>query len=88
MQTIMFLTGTVVGLFLGAILWEVLVAGPEHVKARQREYRLSDRVRAWQRMYLYAEGAKAATERAIYDATHAGEADTFSRKVTDLTVVK
>ena len=87
MTTVMFFTGTVVGLFLGAILWEWLVTIPEARAATRREHRLNGRVQAWQRMYLYAEGARVATSRAMFRSTHP-DADTFSRKVPDLTVIR
>lgn len=87
MQTAMFLSGAVVGLFLGALLWEYLVAGPDYLNARRREYRLNDRVRAWQRMYLYAEGSRVATSETLFEATHP-EADTFSKKAPELRSVQ
>jgi hypothetical protein len=85
MQTIMFFSGTVVGLFLGAILWEVLVAGPEYIRLTEREFRLNDRVRAWQRMYLYAVGSRVASSKALQDAI-AGNTG-HSVKVPDLKAV-
>lgn len=78
MHAIMFLSGLIAGLCFGAILWEVLYAGPAYRKAREHEWRLAESVKAWQRMYLYAEGSKAATSKAM---------DTFSKKVPDLKVV-
>ena len=87
MNAIMFSCGIVVGLFFGAMIWEAFVAGPAYYRAHERERRLSGRVQAWQRMYVYAEGARVATSRAMFRATNP-EADTFSRKVPDLKAVK
>jgi hypothetical protein len=87
MNTIMFLSGTVVGLFLGAILWEVLVAGPQYLRLTEREWRLNERLRAWQRMALveYAQTQRDATAKAM-DAIV--DNDRHSVKVPDLSVVK
>lgn len=82
-----YLAGLMCGLFLGAMLWEVLYAGPLYRKTREREHRLDDRVRAWQRMYLHAEGARIATSKAIYTATHPDD-DRYSKKVPDLKAVQ
>lgn len=87
MNAVMFSIGVLVGVFYGALVWEALVAGPAYARARRREWSLSDRVRVWHRMYLYAEGAKAATAKAMTEATNP-DADTFSRKVPDLKAVK
>lgn len=93
----LFVSGLVCGLFLGAILWETLVAGPAYYKAHERAWRLNERVRAWQRMYLYAEGARVATSRAIveihadtsaFDRSLKTAEDNWSRKVPDLKAVK
>lgn len=84
----LFVSGIVIGACLGAILWEVLYAGPAYRKAREHEWRLAESVRVWQRMYLYAEVARVATSKAMFKATHPDEADTFSRKVPDLKAVK
>jgi len=88
MQTVMFFSGTVVGLFLGAILWEVLVAGPQYLRSTEREWRLNSRVRAWQRMALveYAQASRVATSRAMYHALK--DNDQHSVKVPDLSVVQ
>ncbi len=83
----LYITGLVCGLFIGGMLWEILYAAPHYRKLAEREHRLSGRVQAWQRMYLYAEGARVATSKAMFRSTHP-EADTFSRKVPDIRVVQ
>lgn len=88
MNAVMFLSGTVVGLFLGAILWEWLVAGPDFHRAHEREWRLNQRIRAWQRMALveYATAQREATSRAMDELA---DNDQHSVKAApDLSVVK
>ena len=88
MQTVMFFSGTVVGLFLGALLWEALVAGPAYYQAHEREWRLTERVRAWQRMALveYAQAQRVATSKAMFEALK--DNDQHSVKVPDLKAVQ
>ena len=87
MQAAMGVALLFIGGFFGAVAWEFIYAGPQYRKAAEREHRLNGRVQAWQRMYLYAEGARVATSKAMFQATH-DEADTFSRKVPDIRVVQ
>ena len=88
MNAVLFFSGMVVGLFLGAILWEVLVAGPQYLRSTEREWRLNSRVRAWQRMALveYAQAQRVATSRAMYLALK--DNDQHSVKVPDLKAVQ
>jgi hypothetical protein len=86
MNAVMFSCGILVGLFFGAMVWEAFVAGPEYARARRREVSLSDRVQVWQRMYLYADGARVATSKAMFHALK--DNDGHSVKVPDLKAVK
>lgn len=60
----------VLGITIGAVAWELLVAEPFRRKVQIREYRLNDRVRAWQRMTLiaYAQQSRVDTSKALYEA--------------------
>jgi len=64
----MFFTGMIVGLLLGALVWEWRVALPAVDRAIDRERRLHERVQAWQRMYLFAVEQRVATSKAMYEA--------------------
>jgi hypothetical protein len=87
MTAIMFFSGMVVGVFLGAILWEVLVAAPAFFRAHEREWRMNERIRAWQRMAIieYASAQRAATSNAM-DAL--ADNDQHSVKAPDLKAVR
>ena len=82
-----FVAGAWCGALLGMWLWNDIVTRRVRDAYVEHQVRAANRVQAWQRMYLYAEGERVATSKAMHRAINP-EPDTFSRKVPDLKAVR
>ena len=52
MNYLMLTVGLLVGFVMGCVMWEVLIARPEHRAATWRQHRLENARGTWQRMWL------------------------------------
>ena len=82
-----FIAGAWVGALVGMLIWNDVVTRRVRDAYRDHQVRSANRVQAWQRMYLYAEGERVATSKAMVRAINP-EPDVFSRKVPDLKAVQ
>lgn len=86
MHSLTFIGGIFVGAFLGALLWDLLVAGPSHRRLQKRQTRLYARLTTWQEMAIIAWNERDRTHHALDEIY--GSNTGHSTKVTEIKAVK